>query len=187
MAEEEYDLVPHSEVEKLKKQVEALKEHPYGETEAGRSLMTGIDELSKSIESLIELFKDAAERMKEEPEKDEANKEILEKLDELIDENKKIAKGVLAVADMIKDLQAPQPMPQRPMPRYGPMPPRRHPSMAPSGLTPQPLTGAPIPPPPREGPMPPMGPPPMGPMPPPRGMPPPPPPPPPEKKKGLFG
>lgn len=194
MAEEEYDLVPHSEVEKLKKQFQDLKEHPYGETESGRKLMSGIDELSRSIEGLMDLLKDAAEQMSERPEEG-SQKEVMDKLDELIDENKKIAKGVLAVADMIKDLQnsMQQPvqrqMPQQQMtrtfePNLGMPPspfgqPQRQPMQQ---MQMPPLTGAPINqpgmmnmPPQRAGPMP------MG------GMPPPPPMPPAGRKKGMFG
>ncbi|MFO8016774.1 MAG: hypothetical protein R6U32_06735 [Candidatus Woesearchaeota archaeon] len=107
MAEkEDYDIVPHEEVLRLRKEVEDIKQHPFGSTKEGKELLEAIKKLSESMDNLTGLFQEAAEQMKlEERESEMISKKIdplFNQMNELIDENKKIAKGIIAVADMIK-------------------------------------------------------------------------------------
>ena len=105
--EEEYDLVPHSRLDKLEKDVNVLKANPLGATPVGNDILSEMRELNKSIKALLDLFKDATEEMKLE-EKDTQTfgkrfEPMMDKMDMLIDQNKKIARGIIAVADMVKD------------------------------------------------------------------------------------
>ncbi len=197
---EEYELVPHLRVKELEKQVRSLKADPIGSSASGTAMKESMDNLSKSMTGMVTLFKDAAEAMKmEEKESDIVTQKIdplAEKIDTLIEQNKKIAKGILAVADMVqefieKEKSAPKPVVQLPP---GPAPPTMaarpmapQPGQAPPGMAP-PRPGAPpamgAPP---QGMAPPAGMPPPGAMPPPATIPPPPGGPQPPKKKGLFG
>ncbi len=133
MADEEgeYEIVPEKEVEDLKKQVEEVRKNPLGSTPSGRELLKAVKELNESINHLTGLFQDAADSMKlEEKESDAIGKKLspmLEKLDTLIDQNEKIARGIVSVADMVKEdlgrkkQQAPGPStapgPQGPQPQ----------------------------------------------------------------------
>ena len=108
MAEDsDYDIIPHAELIKLRREVNELKQHPLGTTSTGKELLETIKELNTNISNLFNLFKEAAEEMKlEESEAKmvaEKMKPMMQKFDTLIDQNEKIAKGIVAVADMVKD------------------------------------------------------------------------------------
>ncbi len=162
-----YDLVPHKEVLELKKQVEEIKADPLGSTASGREMVDAMKRLSSSINELLDLFRTAVEEMKlEEKESDilvDRLDPMFEKMDTLIDQNQKIAKGIIAVADLIKEEKAMHEMPRISRPSFSqpePLPepefmPRASPSLRPS-------LGVSMGPPP--GPLPPL----------------------PEKKKGMF-
>lgn len=190
MAEEEYALVPQHEVEELKKELEEIRKNPLAGTASGNDLLSSVNKLNESINSMMDLFKEAGEHMGKEGitatgTSDEKHKQILDKLDAVIDQNKKIAKGIVAIADMVKEGGKPEPKKPAPKPA-GPPPMGPPPGMPPPGGPPglPPLGPGPGAPPPGPPPMGPPGAPPMG---PPPGMPPPGPPPAKPKKKGLFG
>ena len=151
MAEDEYTLMSSKDVSELKQDVEYLKKNPLGGSKEGKSLLESINKLNESMEHLIEIFKEASEEMKaEEREADVLIKSIQpieQKLEELSDQNQKIAKGILAVADMVgakeEQPRPPQRLPQlggaprpaMPMPRPA-MPPRTMPQPMPPKLPP---------------------------------------------------
>lgn len=166
--EEEYELMPHKKIEALKKEVEELKKGT-----ASPEMQGSIQSLSDSINDLLGLFREASRDLNLEKAAESSVEarvdQIVEKLDQVIDQNGKIAEGIVAVADMVTNIKEKKvaPMPGVP-PRLGSMPLR----MAPKG----PMPGGP----------PPMAP---GPMPPARELPPLKPLPvgPAPEKKGLFG
>lgn len=204
--DEHYDLVSHDQLESLKERVEHVEKNPIGETPQGKELLTEIKDLKEAINGLVDIFKDAAEQMvAEEKEASVLSKRLtplVDKMDTLIDQNKKIAQGLVSVADMVKE-RPETPKAQGPAMGPGPQGPPRGPGPQgpPSQGPPQGPPGTPPGPPP--GPTPPSGPTPPGPgeMPPPPGWPgneqkapqpkgmPEAPTPPPElkKKKKLFG
>lgn len=160
----DYALVGEKEISELKQDVDYLKKNPLGGTSSGRALQESINKLNESISELISIFKEASEQMKaEERESDiivQKIQPLYSRLDELSQQNEKIAKGILAVADMITSREQQRPRPQQqpmqqprpmmpPMPRPGmPMPrpslptqpPRLPPlNQMPSGLPPPPM------------------------------------------------
>jgi len=192
---EEYQIVPHMRIKELEKQVRNLKSDPLGASAEGSAMKESMDNLSKSMSGMVNLFKDASDSMKlEEKESDIIAQRIepmAEKIDTLIEQNKKIAKGILAVADMVQEFMDKAKEEERhkhdELPR-GPPPPRMepNPSPRPMSFNPQPVPPGGIIPPPMPsapGPMPPPGMAPHGPA----TIPPPPGGPTPAKKKGLFG
>ena len=105
--DEEYELVPHKIVSELKKEVQDLKQNPLGSSTSGHDLQGSMNSLAHSINDLVTLFKDATDQMRME-EKDsqvlsKRMEPMLDKLDTIIDQNHKIAKGILAVADMLHE------------------------------------------------------------------------------------
>lgn len=120
-----------------------------------------LSDLKKSIDALNALFSEAAESMKAEPAgaaECKCSEEVMKKLHELQHQNSEIAAGIVAVADMVRDLkksiemQKPEPaFVQRPMPRPMPQPmpqmPRQMPPppMPPQGFAPQQPQRAPSP------------------------------------------
>jgi chaperonin cofactor prefoldin len=167
--EDDYTLLGSKEVSELKQDIEYLKKNPLGGTKEGKSLLEEIQKLNENISSLIEIFKEAGEMVKaEEREADVIVKRIepIEaRLDTLAAQNEKIAKGILAVADMVSEKESSKPMMEKPMmqPSFPPL--------------------SPLPPRPMQRPMQPKLPP-LGSIPVTQSMPPPPMP---KEKKGLFG
>lgn len=102
MADDLYDLMPHSKIKELEAQIEELKK---GEPTSNVSLKRSIDDLNKNIRSMMELFRIAAEEMKME-ERQTTNvsvrvKSVYEQMKDVLDQNQKIANGILALADIM--------------------------------------------------------------------------------------
>ncbi len=105
--EEEYAIVSKKEFLTLKRELERIKKNPLEGSESGEDLQASIDNLNKSLNVMLEVFKQAAEDMKlEEHDTETVGKQlgpINEKIDTLIDQNQKIAKGIVAIADMVRE------------------------------------------------------------------------------------
>jgi hypothetical protein len=201
LTEDEYAIVSKKEFMALKKELERIKKNPLEGSESGEDLQSSIDNLNKSLNVMLEVFKQAAEDMKlEEHESETVAKQIgpiTDKIDMLIDQNQKIAKGIVAVADMVKEKleemeEKSEAKPKLPPLGGGPKPFAPKPApMAPPMPGPAPGPGAELPPlgapeglesP---GALPPLTPP--GAPPPPGAVPPPPGPAPPGEKKNIMG
>ena len=172
MDEDEYAIVSKKEFLALKRELDKLKKNPLEGSEHGETLQASIDNLNRSLNTMLEVFKQAADEMKlEEHDTELVSKQmgpLNDKLDTLIDQNQKIAKGIVAIADMVREkldelasrprlapLGGPRPEP-RPMPSGGPgplpgpMPPPPGAMPRPSGPMPPPSgpgMGRPMPPP----------------------------------------
>ena len=111
MADDEYDLLPHREIADLKDELEKLKKGNLPESK------DSMEKLSNSINNLLTIFKEASVQMNLEEE--EANlvakhlEPIAEKIDKILDQNQKIAEGIVALADMVDDLKRKQDSPMR--------------------------------------------------------------------------
>ena len=177
---EEYELFPVDEISKLKEELEGLKKKPLGKSSEGKDLLSAVTELNETMTHMMDLFKSAADSVKSEG---SAHEKILDKLDKVVDQNMKIAKALIGIADLVKGREKPSPRPiapriPKPVLGPGPMPPGLGPVPAPGpapapslGPGPMPSTPGPAP---LEDELPPL---PSG----PDVMPPPPP-----KKKGFF-
>jgi len=150
MANDEYEIVPHKDILDLKKEIARLKGE--GQTPDTRdSLFYAVTKLNDSINDLLKLFKAASESMAAEGEVADMSG-VNEKLNTIIEQNKKIAEGIVALADLIKAGKAQAPAMPRPI-----MPePRPLPSFKPFEMPEIPAIEEPPTPPP--GPMPPPGP-----------------------------
>ncbi|MBU2561982.1 MAG: hypothetical protein KKD17_06830 [Nanoarchaeota archaeon] len=107
MDEEEYAIVSKKEFLALKRELDRFKKNPLEGSESGENLQASIDNLNKSLNVMLEVFKQAAEDMKlEEHDTGMVAKQIgpiNDKIETLIDQNQKIAKGIVAIADMVKE------------------------------------------------------------------------------------
>ncbi len=93
MVEEDYEIVSHKEISRLKQQISDLRE---GEI-AGSA-----NNIMKKLDMMLDLFKEASLSIKNEKPISEEMRLIDERLEEIIDQNKKIAEGILAIADLVK-------------------------------------------------------------------------------------
>ena len=152
MADDDYDLLPHRQINELKGLVQDLKNKV--DRASPKELIDSMDSLTKSIDSLMGLFKQAADEMRYE-EKEEIlsggseHKAINDKLDKIMEQNKIIANGMVAVSNMVRDFagnQRKQQATQAPKPQQfqsGFQPSMRAPSFQPGF---QPQFNAPMPP-----------------------------------------
>jgi chromosome segregation ATPase len=103
MMDDEYEILPHNEVLKLRKELDEIKKHP------GEVQVSTLDTVNRNLTELLSLFKEAAENIElEGREKSDIQEHlgpINEKLEEVLDQNKKIAEGVVALSDMIASLE----------------------------------------------------------------------------------
>ena len=115
--DDSYDLLPHRQINELKRQVDELKAKQ--EKASPRELLAAMDSLTKTIDSLMGLFQQASQDLKYQLKEEElasGKDSVHEKLDRIIDQNRIIANGMVAVSDMVKEFaRQKKPMPpQRP-------------------------------------------------------------------------
>jgi hypothetical protein len=115
--EDEYELLPHREIEDLKEELAKLKEF---EIAPSKRLQVSLLELNTKLDKLITIFEDATHELRVEEgglSFTEKMKPLLEKMNKILEQNSEIASGILALADMVKELkerpeEAPRPMPE---------------------------------------------------------------------------
>jgi hypothetical protein len=132
---DEYELFPVDEISKLKEELEGLKNKPLDQSSEGNNLLSAVTELNETMTNMMDLFKSASDNVKSEG---SAHEKILDKLDKVVDQNTKIAKALIAIADLVKGKEKPITRPSAPRiskpvigPDFGPGP-------APPGLGPVP-------------------------------------------------
>jgi len=111
----DYGLIPNEELLRLKKEIEGLRTGK----KSGSEMVDSIENLTKSIETLNELFFAATQEMRAE-EKSEHKilkriEPLFDKLDQILDQNTKIARAIVALTEMIRErknsYQEPRPRP----------------------------------------------------------------------------
>jgi len=135
--EDEYELLPHKEIEDLKEELSKLKEF---EIAPSKRLQVGLLELNTKLDKLTTIFEDAAHELRVEEGGlcfTEKMRPLLEKMNKILEQNSEIASGILALADLVKELKetrAEEPRPMR-IPEAIPMPMQMQaPMPAPAGM-----------------------------------------------------
>ncbi len=102
-----YEIMPYKEIVALKKQIEELQRRT-GDTDS-KQLLISMANLTKSMNNMLQLFKTAADEMKLEQKEEEAIAKkvepLIDKVNELREQNKIIAEGMVAIADMVKEMK----------------------------------------------------------------------------------
>lgn len=150
-SEDEYELLPHKEIEELKDELAKLKEF---EIAPSKKLQVSLLELDTKLDKLITIFEDAMHELRIEEggiSFTEKMKPLLEKMNKILEQNSEIASGILALADMVKEIKEKpepklefEPKIEPPMPAEIPMPPSRAPPLPP--MPPGVPPGMPLPP-----------------------------------------
>lgn len=111
-----YEIMPYKEIVELKKQIAELSQKS-GDN-SPKELLQSMAALTKSINDLISLFGSAAEEMKlEEKTEGELSQKIgplIDKVSNLEQQNRTIAEGLVAVADMVKQMKSDKKIQTRP-------------------------------------------------------------------------
>jgi hypothetical protein len=98
---DEYELVPHNQLEYLRHEVERIKRNPFGDSHSSKDLLSSMSELNKNIAKLVAIFETANDEIVRDY-KDQAN---TEKINKVMEQNEKLAKGIVAIADLLKELK----------------------------------------------------------------------------------
>lgn len=144
----------YKDISDIKKGLEGMK----GKKDiSNKELYDTVQKLNATISDMLEVFGAAAEQMKLEEQGYEANAKkhemIISKLDKIIDQNRTIAEGMVAIVDMVKekiiapakeDMARPRPEPRmEPRPLFRPQQewqPRPEPAQRTQPIMPQQLT-----------------------------------------------
>ncbi len=103
MPDDSFELIPHREFIAMRKDVAMLKQNPFGPRTD--EILSKINELSKSLNLMVDAFKEAssATASQEVTDFSKIMSPSIAKMDAVIEQNKKIAQGILAVADIAKE------------------------------------------------------------------------------------
>ena len=96
--DDEYEILPHEEIEYLRHEVDKLKANPFGNQKDGATLLSEVQKLNHNLENLFKLLQDTNEDMIE----FYKTNNVVEAFKQVSSENQKIAKGILALADLVK-------------------------------------------------------------------------------------
>ena len=161
--EEEYELVPYKEISELKSELQKLRDVPIP---SSKKMQITMDELALKMDRMVAIFEQASHEMRTEEGGmtfEERMRPIIEKTNKVLEQNSEIAKGIVALADLIEELKGrlekgflvkegvsqPSSMSMGGYQQSSPSPmPSTLPTM-PSAAAPQPLPGVMPPPPPR--------------------------------------
>jgi len=102
--DDDYELMPSSELDYLRKEVEKLKRNPLGDTQASITLLDSINKLNTTVSKLNTIFEGANDDMV----KAFNETAIQDQMIKLLEQQEKLAKGIVAVAELVKDLQEQQ-------------------------------------------------------------------------------
>lgn len=101
----DYEIMPHDKIEALRNELTQLKNERKTEQPRSNDVLQAMHGLTETLDHFMELFQAAIEEMKIEEREEELIvtelKPLHEKLDQVLDQNQKIAQGVVALADML--------------------------------------------------------------------------------------
>ncbi len=97
----EYELVPHDRLELLRHEVEKIKRNPFGDTQSSKDLLSSMDALNKNLVKLIAIFETANDEIV----RDYRAGANTERLNKVLDQNEKLARGIIIIADLLKELK----------------------------------------------------------------------------------
>ena len=117
-SEDEYELLPHREIEELKAELSKLKDFDIAPT---KKLQVSLLELNAKIDKLITIFEDASHELRAEESSmsfAEKMQPLVERVNKIMDQNAELASGILAIADLLKEKDKELPVPPE-LPRMG--------------------------------------------------------------------
>jgi hypothetical protein len=100
MSDDDYEILPHKEIEELKKELESLKDLDVTPT---RKLHVGVVELNRNISKLLDIFEQAMHEIKIE----EGGITFAEKIKPLVNRLDKIERNMETMADVLTNVIAP--------------------------------------------------------------------------------
>lgn len=100
MADDEYEILPHQELEYLRRELERLKKNPFGDTQTGQTLLDSMNNLTLSINKLLDVLTSANDELV----RDYHENKTSERLSKMMEQNEKLAQGIVAVGELVKQV-----------------------------------------------------------------------------------
>jgi hypothetical protein len=102
---EEYEILPQKEISELKNELRKLKEF---EITPSKKMQVSLVEVNNKLDKLLSIFEEAMTALQVEEGglsfKDKM-RPVVEKMNKVLEQNSEIAQGIVAVADIVKDLR----------------------------------------------------------------------------------
>lgn len=102
--ENQYEIMPIHEINEMKKEIESLKKQYLN-----KGVSSSIDTLNNNIKDLLAIFREATSEMREEQKVVDASKKRIDEVslnvNELFDQNAKIAEAIIAVHDLSREMK----------------------------------------------------------------------------------
>lgn len=99
--EDEYELLSHEEIDRLKKEAERYKNNPFIKNGADDKLYNSIMDMTKSINRLSAVFEDVKKQILNEQESGDGPDA---KMDKILEQNKHMAQALLAFGEKLEEL-----------------------------------------------------------------------------------
>jgi hypothetical protein len=102
---EDYEILPQKEIAELKDELRKLKEF---EITPSKKMQVSLVELNTKLDKLLSIFEEATTALQVEEgglSFKEKIKPVIEKMNKVLEQNSEIAQGIVAVADLVKDLR----------------------------------------------------------------------------------
>jgi hypothetical protein len=102
---EEYEILPEKEIQELKEELRKLKEF---EITPSKKMQVSLVELNTKLDKLLSIFEEATTALQLEEgglSFKEKMRPVVEKMNRILEQNSEIAQGIVAVADLVKDLR----------------------------------------------------------------------------------
>jgi len=99
---DDYELLPHGQIEQLRKELMAAKKNPLREG-SGKDLHDAITKLDSSISKLVSILEDAQQDIIEEYQESKP----IEKLNQILDQNETIARALISINDKLGGVATP--------------------------------------------------------------------------------
>lgn len=103
--EEEYELVPYKEISELKDELHKLKDYPIP---SSKKLQVSMDDLAMKLDRMTAILEEASHELHAEEGGmtfQEKMHPVMEKMNKVLEQNSEIAKGIVAVADLVEELR----------------------------------------------------------------------------------
>lgn len=96
MADEEYEILPHEELQKLREEVEELKRNPMGNVAESEDLKTAMSKLTRAMHHLIDILTTTNDEMVSEFKRTTMS----EHFEKISDQNEKIANALINMVEL---------------------------------------------------------------------------------------
>ncbi len=98
---DDYELVPRTQIEYLRSEVEKLRRNPFGDSKSSKDVLTALDDLNVNVRKLVAIFETANDEIVRDY-KDRAN---TERMNRVVEQNEKLAKGIVTIAELLKEMK----------------------------------------------------------------------------------